>query len=133
VPEGHVCDPNYRAAVYDASERLLIVADRFYISARHGIASLPFRSAWAIAMARFVYREIGSIVRRRGHEAWDERARVSRRRKLYGVARSLATIARSKAHGTLEGVPSRQGLWTRPNRPRGRDGSGGSTFYSFGL
>jgi 15-cis-phytoene synthase len=128
VPEGHVGDPEYRAAVYEVSERLLAVADRFYVSARHGIASLPFRSAWAIAMARFVYREIGSIVRRRGREAWDERARVSRRRKLYGVARSLATIARSKAHGTLEGVPSRQGLWTRPNRPRG--GGGGSTCHN---
>ena len=118
VPDGHVGDPEYRMAVYEVSERLLAVADRFYISARHGIGSLPFRSAWAIAMARFVYREIGSIVRRRGSEAWDERARVSKRRKLYGVARSLATIARSKAHGTLEDVPSRQGLWTRPRRAR---------------
>jgi len=127
VPEGHVGDPDYRAAVYDVSERLLAVADRFYISARHGIASLPFRSAWAIAMARFVYREIGFIVRRRGREAWDERARVSRRRKLYGVARSLATIARSKAHGTLEGVPSRQGLWTRPYQPLG----GGATRHNY--
>jgi 15-cis-phytoene synthase len=131
VPEGHVGDPACRAAVYDVAERLLVVADRFYVSARHGIASLPFRSAWAIAMARFVYREIGSIVRRRGREAWNERARVSRRRKLYGVARSLATIARSKAHGTLEGVPSRQGLWTRPNRPRG--GSGGESSHHFCL
>jgi 15-cis-phytoene synthase len=132
VPEGHVGDPDYRMAVYDVSAGLLAVADRFYVSARHGIASLPFRSAWAIAMARFVYREIGSIVRRRGSEAWDERARVSRRRKLYGVARSLATIARSKAHGTLESVPSRQGLWTRPNRPLG-GGGGGSACYSFSL
>lgn len=114
VPPGQVNDPQYREAVYDVAERLLAEADRFYISARHGIASLPFRSAWAIALARFVYREIGFIVRRRGSGAWDNRARVSGRRKLYGVARSLATIARSKAHGTIEGVPSRQGLWTRP-------------------
>lgn len=114
IPEGRVDDPEYRAAVYDVAERLLIEADRFYLSARHGIAYLPFRSAWAIALARYVYREIGSMVRRRGSAAWNERARVSRRRKLYGVARSLATIARSHAHGTLEQVPSRQGLWTRP-------------------
>jgi 15-cis-phytoene synthase len=115
VPAGHVHDPEHRAAVYEVAERLLVEADRFYISARHGIASLPFRSAWAIALARYVYREIGSKVRRRGSDAWNERARVSRRRKLYGVARSLATIARSHAHGTLEEVPSRQGLWTRPH------------------
>ncbi len=114
VPDGQVDDPCHRAAVYDVAERLLVEADRFYISARHGIASLPFRSAWAIALARYVYREIGSKVRRRGSAAWNERARVSRRRKLYGVARSLATIARSHAHGRLEQIPSRQGLWTRP-------------------
>ena len=115
IPEGHVDDPEYRASVYDVAQRLLGEADRFYVSARHGIASLSFRSAWAIALARYVYREIGSKVRRRGSAAWNERARVSRRRKLYGVARSLATIARSHAHGTLEEIPSRQGLWTRPN------------------
>lgn len=123
VPPGHVGDPAYREAVYDVSQRLLGVADRFYVSARHGIASLPFRSAWAIALARFVYREIGSIVRRRGSEAWDQRARVSRRRKLYGVARSLATIARSKGHGRIESVPSRQGLWTRPSAAASDTGS----------
>ncbi len=116
VPDGRVDDPEYRGAVYDVAERLLGVADRFYVSARHGIAYLPFRSAWAIALARYVYREIGSMVRRRGSEAWNERAKVSRRRKLYGVARSLATIARSHAHGRLEEIPSRQGLWTRPVR-----------------
>jgi phytoene synthase len=116
IPEGRVDDPEYRAAVYDVAERLLGVADRFYVSARHGIAYLPFRSAWAIALARYVYREIGFMVRRRGSAAWNERARVSRRRKLYGVARSLATIARSHAHGRLEQIPSRQGLWTRPRQ-----------------
>jgi phytoene synthase len=117
IPDGHVDDPEYRAAVYEVAERLLVVADRFYISARHGIAYLPFRSAWAIALARYVYREIGSMVRRQGSAAaWSERASVSRRRKLYGVARSLATIARSHAHGRLEEIPSRQGLWTRPRQ-----------------
>jgi 15-cis-phytoene synthase len=115
IPDGHLNDPQYRVAVYDVAQRLLGEADRFYVSARHGIASLPFRSAWAIALARYVYREIGSKVRRRGSAAWNERARVSSRRKLYGVARSLATIARSHAHGTLEEIPSRQGLWTRPH------------------
>jgi 15-cis-phytoene synthase len=116
VPDDRVDDPEYRQAVYDVAERLLLVADRFYLSARHGIAYLPFRSAWAIALARYVYREIGSMVRRRGSAAWNERTRVSRRRKLYGVARSLATIARSRAHGRLEEIPSRQGLWTRPQQ-----------------
>jgi phytoene synthase len=114
VPPDAVADAAYREEVYQVSQRLLAVADRFYISARHGIAALPFRSAWAISLARFVYRDIGRVVRARGPAAWDGRAKVSARRKLYGVARALATIARSRAHGTLESIPSRAGLWTRP-------------------
>lgn len=107
-------DPANLDKLHAVTQRLLGVADQFYISARHGIASLPFRSAWAIAVARFVYRDIGRLVRHRGASAWDRRARVSGSRKLFGVARSLATIARSHGHGRIETVPSREGLWTRP-------------------
>jgi phytoene synthase len=117
-----IADPANREAVHDVTQRLLAVSDRFYISARHGIASLPFRSAWAIASARFVYRDIGRLVRSHGAAAWDQRARVSRGRKLYGIARSLATIARSHAHGRIEAVPSRHGLWTRPRTGPGFEG-----------
>ncbi|WP_088346194.1 MULTISPECIES: phytoene/squalene synthase family protein [Rhodomicrobium] len=114
VPRSAIADPANRQKVHEVTERLLAVSDRFYVSARHGIAFLPFRSAWAIASARFVYRDIGRLVRREGAAAWDRRARVSAARKLYGVARSLATIARSHAHGRLVEIPSRKGLWTRP-------------------
>ncbi len=114
VPAGAVGDAAYREQVSIVTQRLLYTADRFYTSARHGIAALPFRSAWAISVARFVYRDIGRLVRTRGPSAWERRARISATRKLYGVARSLATIARSHAHGRLVGIPSRAGLWTRP-------------------
>ncbi len=117
VPDGGVADPANRERVYEVTQRLLAVADRFYVSARHGIASLPFRSAWAIAVARFVYRDIGRLVREHGASAWDQRAHISAARKLYGVARSLATIARSHAHGRIVEIPSRSGLWTRPHVP----------------
>jgi phytoene synthase len=110
-----VADPAYRDQIHEVTQQLLAVSDRFYVSARHGIASLPFRSAWAISVARFVYRDIGRLVRARGPGAWNSRARVSATRKLYGVARSLATIARAHAHGRLEEIPSRNGLWTRPH------------------
>jgi 15-cis-phytoene synthase len=114
ISSATIADPANREAVRAVTQRLLAVSDQFYTSARHGIASLPFRSAWAIASARFVYREIGRLVRLHGAAAWDQRARVSRTRKLYGIARSLATIARSHAHGRLVAIPSRHGLWTRP-------------------
>jgi 15-cis-phytoene synthase len=109
-----LADPVHRDKIYAVTNRLLVVADQFYLSARHGIASLPFRSAWAIAVARFVYRDIGRLVRQHGPSAWDSRTRVSSTRKLFGVARSLATIARSHGHGRIENIPSREGLWTRP-------------------
>lgn len=109
-----LADPVHRDRIYAVTNRLLAVADQFYLSARHGIASLPFRSAWAIAVARFVYRDIGRLVRERGASAWDSRTHVSGSRKLFGVARSLATVARSHGHGRIEGIPSRDGLWTRP-------------------
>jgi phytoene synthase len=128
VRPGAVADPANREAVHEVTQRLLAVSDRFYVSARHGIKSLSFRSAWAIASARFVYRDIGRLVRSHGAAAWDRRARVSRARKLYGIARSLATIARSHAHGRLVAVPSRHGLWTRP-RTGGPLESGGFTLY----
>lgn len=111
---GDLANPIHRDRIYAVTNRLLAVADQFYLSARHGIASLPFRSAWAIAVARFVYRDIGRLVRQRGPSAWDGRASVSSSRKLFGVARSLATIARSHGHGRIENIPSRDGLWTRP-------------------
>ncbi len=120
VPPAEIADPQHREKVHETTERLLGVADQFYTSARHGIASLPFRSAWAIAVARFVYRDIGRLVRRRGPSAWDRRTKISASRKLYGVARSLATIARSHAHGRLVAVPSRRGLWTRPQPKKKR-------------
>ena len=126
VRPGTIADPANREAVHEVSQRLLAVSDRFYVSARHGIKSLSFRSAWAIASARFVYRDIGRLVRSHGAAAWDRRARVSRARKLYGIARSLATIARSHAHGRLVAVPSRHGLWTRPHN--GGPLEGGFTF-----
>lgn len=123
VPADGITDPAHRKKVYETSQRLLGIADRFYVSARHGIASLSFRSAWAISVARFVYRDIGRLVRRRGPLAWDRRAKVSATRKLYGVARSLATIARSHAHGRLLEIPSRRGLWTRPHSRGPIDGT----------
>lgn len=129
VPEGGIADPTHREKVHEITQRLLGVADQFYTSARHGIASLPFRSAWAIAVARFVYRDIGRLVRARGPAAWETRTKVSATRKLYGVARSLATIARSHAHGRLVEIPSRNGLWTRPKPQRPL---GGTSFFTVG-
>lgn len=93
VDRERVADPASRAAVAAVVRRLLEAGDAFYRAGDAGIARLPFRSAWAVTVARGVYSEIGALVRRRGLRAWDRRAIVSRPRKLAWVARGLARAA----------------------------------------
>lgn len=115
VPGDAIADPRYRGAVFSVVERLLDEADRYYDSAYCGLPDLGFRCAWAIATARGVYRDIGSLVRRRGAAAWDARAVVSRPRKAYrallGVGQALAAVS---VRRMLESPP-REGLWTKPD------------------
>jgi phytoene synthase len=82
VPLAGVAEPGHRERLFAVVSRLLAEADRYYSSARQGLAALPFRSAWAVATARGVYRDIGAIVLARGPAAWEQRAVVSRARKL---------------------------------------------------
>lgn len=109
-----VADPANRAAVFKVAERLLNEADRYYVSARHGLPALPIRAAWAIAAARRVYRDIGGVVRQRRTRAWDQRAVVSRYRKMLSVLYAGLSISRAHLRGALTGAPARVGLWTRP-------------------
>lgn len=84
-----VADPGARSSLAGVVGSVLEVADRFYDSGERGLDELSFRCAWAVAVARGLYRDIGVIVRRRGVRAWDERAVVSRPRKLWWVARGF--------------------------------------------
>lgn len=103
VPAGGFCEPAHRAALADVVARLLDEAENYYRSAAQGLAALPFRSAWAVATAAGVYREIGMLVRARGAAAWDSRAVVSRASKarhgVTGFMRALraTTIGRLPA------------------------------------
>lgn len=102
--------PEQRPALFRVVSRLLTEADRYYASASLGLRALPFRSAWAVATALGVYREIGEVVRERGASAWDRRAVVSTPRKL----RHVAGGAWRALHATV---------WDRglPQPPRPRD------------
>ena len=106
-----------RQALFTVTDRLLESAEPYYTSAKLGISHLPWRSAWAVATARSVYRSIGFEVRRRKAGAWDKRAGTGITRKLLGVCEGLfcATLNRSALadfdkHG-------RDGLWTMPDQP----------------
>lgn len=101
------------AAVFPVVDRLLGEADRYYDSAVHGIARLPFRCAWAIAAARRVYGAIGNEVRRQGPQAWKKRAGTSSLQKLGMLAGSAFTALRASV-GQAEDGPPRTDLWTAP-------------------
>jgi 15-cis-phytoene synthase len=109
VSPDFILDPQNHRLVVEATHALLELAERYYASARVGIARLPFRSAWAIATALRVYREIGRRVRF-SSDPWASRQSVPSWRKLWHVAIGFAQPALFRIVGT----PERRGLWTRP-------------------
>jgi phytoene synthase len=91
--------------------RLVAEAEPYYASARAGLAGLPLRSAWAIASAHGVYREIGIKVSAAGSRAWDRRQGTSAIEKsgllLKGAGQALTSRFATPA-------PRPAGLWQRP-------------------
>jgi phytoene synthase len=115
IPAGDILAPEQTAALRDVVGRLLNEADRYYASANEGLRALGFRSAWAVAAARAVYREIGETVRRRGEKAWDERVVVSKSRKLLGLGGGMFAALRSSLFERYtEARPREKSLWNPP-------------------
>jgi phytoene synthase len=116
IPATELAEPARRPAVAAVVGRLLDEADRYYASSAEGLRALPFRSAWAIATALGVYRDIGRVVRARGAGAWDRRAVVSTPRKLWlaaaGGARALWACT---AERQASGEPRAADLWVTPD------------------
>ena len=114
VPPGEIARAEHRLAVYTVAERLLDEAERYYASAQVGLARLPFRSAWAVAAAGRVYRDIGRLLRERGARAWDRRASTGRGRKLLLALAAAGDAGAAAGWGTGRTPVPRDGLWTRP-------------------
>ena len=78
------------------TKRLLQEAQRYYLSGDAGLWHLSFRSACAVAAARHVYAEIGSLLLHKGPSAWDRRSYVTGPRKLWvifgGVLHVIASM-----------------------------------------
>lgn len=110
TPE-QVADPGKRQQVTRLAQRLVAEAEPYYASARAGLAGLPLRSAWAIASAHGVYREIGVKVSAAGEQAWDKRQGTNALEKsallMKGAALALTSRFGSQA-------PRPTGLWQRP-------------------
>jgi len=95
------------------AKRLVDMAEPYYESANAGLTALPWRSAWAVATAGCVYREIGVKVRERGARAWDARVSTSKLDKLRLV--SVGAWKASASRGRH--WPARPAkLWQRPGR-----------------
>lgn len=106
-PDDHSHWPRLHAAALD----LLEIADDYYASALVGLSALPPRSAWAIAAARRVYRDIGERLRSQGPDAWKRRVSTSAARKFFLLTASLTDVIASRVTPTKQ---PRQNLWRRP-------------------
>lgn len=121
IDPDHVALPRHRAALATVAARLVDEAEPYYASAMIGIGALPLRSAWAIATARNVYRQIGIEVKRRGPRAWDVRVGTSKATKL----RLLALGGLQALASRFIPVRDRRGLWQRPGRAGAGSGAPG--------
>jgi phytoene synthase len=109
VPEAEITARQHRARVFKVTQRLLDEAEPYYASALAGLPALPFRSAWAIAAARGVYRQIGVIVAQRGPRAWDRRAAASTPMKAWLALQGGAIALASRGRKAVE----RPALWSK--------------------
>lgn len=111
IDPGALTAPEHREKLAVLATRLVEHAEPYYHSAVAGIGALPLRSAWAIATARGVYREIGLKVRAEGAHAWDRRLSTNRWEKvrlLMGGAGVALTVRSRPAE------PRPAALWQRP-------------------
>lgn len=115
IPADQILHTQYAGRLVKVVERLLNEADRYYASANEGLRALGFRSAWAVAVARVVYRAIGDLVRERGELAWQDRVIVHKGRKMLGVAEGMLDATRATLVDRHTPAAPRDGnLWSAP-------------------
>ncbi|NDW03531.1 phytoene/squalene synthase family protein [Jiella pacifica] len=106
-----LADPAKREKVAALAARLIDFAEPYYRSAFFGLSALPARSAWAVATAHGVYRQIGLDIKARGAAAYGQRVSTSRAAKLRHVG-----LGALKVSATRIPWPVRRSskLWARP-------------------
>jgi phytoene synthase len=107
-----VMDPANRAIVFAATERLLEEAEPYYASARWGLKALGFRSAWAVAAAQGIYRQIGLRVRAMGVAGMDRRASTGALTKLARALEGGLIAARAVTLDGWRHESDRPAIWT---------------------
>lgn len=113
-------DPNlllqesHREQLVIVVDRLLKEAEKYYDSSLSGLPKLGFRSAWAIATARIIYRKIGVELIKNGPKAWDGRVSTTKYQKFSALISGLGAAIYAHTIGPYRAPSSRYGLWTRP-------------------
>ena len=91
---GHTSPEAHADGLAASVAALLNIADQYYASADEGMISLNGRAALAVRSARYIYADIGRVLRARHCEVFAGRAYVSRPRKyvlaLKALTRTLA-------------------------------------------
>lgn len=72
-----------RKAVFSVVQQMLDKAEDMYAMGEAGLRFLPWRAAWAVLVAAFVYREIGRQVLEKGSDTDFSRVVVGRSKKLF--------------------------------------------------
>lgn len=112
IPRDQVGASQYRPAVAVLGQRLVALAEPYYASAQAGLTALPWRSAWAVATAGAVYRQIGVKVSAAGEQAWDARISTSKAEKIGAVLTGLQRALTSRG-ARWPARPAQ--LWRRPH------------------
>ena len=71
-----------RATVFKVVKDVLELAEDLYASGAEGMHFLPWRAAWAVQVAAYIYRDIGRAIIRRGAQTDFDRVIVGRGRKF---------------------------------------------------
>jgi len=106
-----VADPANREAVFEATSRLITAAEPYYQSARWGLPALGFRSAWAVAAAAGVYRQIGRRVLEVGAAGLEQRATTTPIDKVTKMLAGGMIAARAVTVDRWRRAPVRPPLW----------------------
>jgi len=103
-------DHNNLAVLHRAVLAQLGIADEYYKSSKVGIEALPFRCAWAMSAALYVYRDIGNKIKNQGPKIWSTRVSSSILRKFYlSILALFSTFLRRG-----DNYAPRQMLYQRP-------------------
>ncbi len=91
--------PEARGSIHAVTRQLLLEAERFYRSGDAGMRALPWRAAFSVRAARWIYSAIGGRISSSRYDAYSMRAVVPQSSKLFLVLKAALAAARE--------VPSR--------------------------